>query len=68
MTKLRRDIPDSSLCERFQALFKGYEHAHGAHELHDKPDKHKKIKGKARTLKGGATARDYAAHFGRLGT
>jgi hypothetical protein len=54
--------------DKFMALFKGYEQAHGQHELSGKPDEHGKIKGRARTVGKGAGEPEYAAHLSGSGT
>lgn len=54
--------------EQFAALFRGYEHAHGQHELFGQPDEHGKIKGRALTKSGGAGPEQYMAHLEGKGT
>jgi hypothetical protein len=54
--------------ERFTAIFRGYEHAHGEHELFDKPDESGKLKGRAATKVGGASLPHYQVHLEGAGT
>lgn len=52
---------------RFIELFRGYENAHGQHELFGEPDEHGKIKGKAKTLGTGAGQQEFKAHLSGTG-
>lgn len=54
--------------QRFMQLFRGYEKAHGEHDLAGKPDEHGKIKGRARTVGIGALEPEYKAHLSGSGT
>ncbi|SPE20798.1 hypothetical protein SBA5_30003 [Candidatus Sulfotelmatomonas gaucii] len=54
---------EDALCDQFSALFCGYEDAHGEHELSEQPDENGKIKGRAQTMRSGATPREYRAHL-----
>jgi hypothetical protein len=49
--------------ESFKSLFRGYENAHGQHELSGTPDENGKIKGRAATRGYGATDKEYKAHL-----
>lgn len=51
---------------RFSNLFRGYEKAHGRHELFA-PDEDGKIKGKAKTFGYGAGSQEYAEHLAGSG-
>jgi hypothetical protein len=53
--------------ESFKSLFRGYENAHGQHELSGTPDENGKIKGRAATKGYGATDKEYKAHLAGSG-
>jgi hypothetical protein len=61
VTEQERD--EAALVEQFARLFIGYEEAHGLHELKGEPDENGKIKGRAQTLRPGATLVEYRAHL-----
>lgn len=53
----------TGVMEQFAKLFRGYEKAHGEHELFDKPDENGKVKGKASTKIGAASEDNYKIHL-----
>jgi hypothetical protein len=57
-----------SAIERFKRLFRGYEHAHGQHELSAAADDNGKVKGRAATKGYGATDKEYDIHLAGKGT
>lgn len=57
----------NSATERFMALFRGYESAHGRHALSTEPDHTGKLKGRATTPSRGATEREYTEHLSGSG-
>jgi hypothetical protein len=62
----RREMDQTQ--EQFAKLFRGYEQAHGQHELNAEPDATGKLKGRASTKAYGASDREYAAHLKGSGT
>ena len=56
------------IVDEFISLFAGYEGAHGQHELATQPDENGKLKGRAKTVIGGATRKEYEHHLRGQGT
>lgn len=54
--------------ERFRNLFRGFENAHGQHELFGTPDENGKVKGRAQTKGYGAGEKEYDNHLNGRGT
>jgi hypothetical protein len=57
-----------ALIRQFMNIFIGYEQAHGQHELFAQADEGGKIKGRARTVVGGAGLAQYRVHLHSEGT
>lgn len=61
------DNENYTLSKRFMSLYRGYEHAHGQHDLSETPDENGKMKGRASTRPGGATEVEYLKHLQGFG-